>query len=450
MATKYKSAILLFYFFILELASNGQVINKPDSIKLPFAIAKEKRLSDEDLKDKKEGIYLTGEPDLSSDPETGFGAGAEAQLFFDGKRSDPFFYYTPYRAEIDLSIFYTTKSERELELVWDIPYIFNSKWRFRGRCDYEVDPDYLYFGVNENSLKPLSYYPGNDSSKAPVNHASFNNYSKNLTGSVANYNTYQQQEESVDLSIEHSWFEGKVRTLVGYELAGYNTTTPLNNNSLLHEQAMEGLITGYGTSRTALLQLGCIYDTRDLEADPSSGSVVELTDEFSSMALGSQFNYNRIFFHYNYYHSLFPKAFKKLVFAARIGIGYTSGGAPFYEYLDQWTSEGDIDGLGGPQSLRGYSQSRFAAPVMALANVELRYRFWQADILEQHLGFYVIPFFDAGSVWNTLTRISNLQNFRFSEGPGLQIAWNEDTILRFDYGISPEGGQFYFGIGQIF
>ena len=49
-----------------------------DSLKLPFAIAKEKRLSDDDLKDKKEGVYLTGEPDLSSDPEHGFGAGAEA------------------------------------------------------------------------------------------------------------------------------------------------------------------------------------------------------------------------------------------------------------------------------------------------------------------------------------------------------------------------------------
>jgi hypothetical protein len=43
-----------------------------------------------------------------------------------------------------------------------------------------------------------------------------------------------------------------------------------------------------------------------------------------------------------------------------------------------------------------------------------------------------------------------MQNFRFSEGPGAQISWNEDTILRFDYGFSPEGSQFYFSIGQIF
>jgi len=446
------SAIKLFilFCFINIPLSYGQAGNTRDSLKLPFAIAREKRLSDDDLKDKKEGIYLTGEPDLSSDPAHGFGGGAEAQFFVDGKRTDPFFAYTPYRAEIDLEAFYTTKGEQEFELVWDVPYIFNSEWRFRGRCDYEIDPDYVFFGVTEKSLKPLSYYPNNDSLKTPVNNASFNDYSNNQVGSIADYNTFQQQEKSIDLSIEHSWFKGKVRTLIGYELAGYNTSTPLNNNSLLHEEAEEGLISGYGISHTGLAQLGVIYDTRDLEDDPSSGIYAEITNEYSSVALGSGFNYNRTFFHYNIYHRLFPGAFQKLVFTARIGVGYTSGNAPFYEYLDQWTSSGDIDGLGGAQTLRGYSEDRFAAPAMALANVELRYRFCQAEFLEQHLAFYVIPFFDAGGIGNTLNRVGNFQNLRFSEGPGAQIAWNEDTILRFDFGISPEGSQFYFGIGQIF
>jgi outer membrane translocation and assembly module TamA len=446
----WKITVFFLHFIFSGVLLFGQVGNSHDSLKLPFAIAKEKRLSEDDLKEKKEGIYLTGEPDLSSDPEHGFGAGAEAQLFFDGKRTDPFFAYTPYRTQIDLSAFYTTKGEKEFELEWDIPYIFNSEWRLRGTCEYELDPDYLFFGVTEKTLKPLSYYPGNDSSKTPVSNASFNDYTNNQVGSIANYNTYQQQEKSVSVSIEHSWFQGKVRTLLGYEIAGYITTTPLNNNSLLYQQTLQGLITGYGNSQTGELQIGLIYDTRDLEDDPSQGSFAEITNQLALTALGSNFDYNRIFVHYNYYHRLFTRTFQKLVFAGRVGAGYTSGNAPFYEYLDQWTSTGDIDGLGGPQTLRGYTEARFAAPVMALGNFELRYHFWQLDFLEQHLGFYVIPFFDAGGVWNTLNRISNLQNLRFSEGPGAQISWNEDTILRFDYGISPEGGQFYFGIGQIF
>ena len=79
---------------------------------LPFAIADEKQLSDEDLADKKEGVYVTGVPELSSDPINGFGYGAEGALYFNGKKTDPFFKYTPYRAEITAVLFNTTKSRR--------------------------------------------------------------------------------------------------------------------------------------------------------------------------------------------------------------------------------------------------------------------------------------------------------------------------------------------------
>jgi outer membrane protein assembly factor BamA len=425
-----KSKILLLWVTFSVSLSIGQVKDSlvKDSAKLPFKISEEERLSAEDLKNKKEGAYLTGVPDLSSDPVNGFGAGAEAQLFINGKRSDPFFAYTAYRAEIDLSAFYTTKQEREFQLVWDVPYIFNTKWRLRGQCEYMVNPNYLFFGSTEATLAPLTSDPEN------------NNF----------YNTFQQEERSVNVSLEHSWLQSKLRTLIGYELAGDAIGTPLNTNSLLAQQVAQGLVRGFGIDHVALWQLGIIYDTRDLEPDPSGGVFAELTNEFSSPSLESEYSFNRTFFHFNYYHLLLPDVFKKLVFAGRIGLGYTSGNAPFYEYMDQWSSEGDVNGLGGPQTLRGYVQSRFVAPAMGLANIELRYRFWQTDFIKQHLAFYAIPFFDAGGIWNSLNRIGYLKNMRYAEGPGMQIAWNEDTILRFDYGISSEGTQFYFGIGQIF
>src|ERR1700751_2232994 len=108
------------------------VVNK----KLPFAIAKEKRLPDDELKEKKEGIYFTGVPDLSSDPINGFGAGAEGSLFFNGKKTNPFFEYPPYRAELNLALFITTKSQQEIKLGLDVPYIFNTKWRLRLEAAY--------------------------------------------------------------------------------------------------------------------------------------------------------------------------------------------------------------------------------------------------------------------------------------------------------------------------
>src|SRR5690349_1602621 len=116
-------ALSLAFISAEALAQN----QKSDTTKLPFAIADEKRLSDEDLKDKKEGWYITGAPDLSSDPINGFGYGAEGSVFFNGKRSDPFFAYTAYKAKFDFVVFNTTKDQREFFLRLDVPYIFNTK-----------------------------------------------------------------------------------------------------------------------------------------------------------------------------------------------------------------------------------------------------------------------------------------------------------------------------------
>jgi hypothetical protein len=110
---------------IVFITNNYFSQNNIDTLKLPFAIAKEKRLSNEDLANKKEGVYVTGAPDISSDPVNGFGYGGEGMLFFNGKKSDPFFAYTSYRASLGIMLFNTTRSQREFMLKLDVPYIFN-------------------------------------------------------------------------------------------------------------------------------------------------------------------------------------------------------------------------------------------------------------------------------------------------------------------------------------
>jgi outer membrane protein assembly factor BamA len=198
------------------------------------------------------------------------------------------------------------------------------------------------------------------------------------------------------------------------------------------------------------LQLGVVYDTRDLETDPSKGIFAEVTNELSNRAIGSKYNYDKIFVHGKFYKQLFPSVFKKLIFASRIGMGYTAGDAPFFEYQDEWSSEGSIEGLGGAHTLRGYKQSRFLARVMNFANIELRWRLAQTTFLNQHLAFSAVPFIDAGGVWNDLDRIGNFNNYRYAPGIGARIAWNVNTILRFDYAVSKEDAQFFFNIGHTF
>jgi len=419
-----------------------------DTLKLPFAIADEKRLSDEDLKDKKEGVYVTGEPDISSDPVNGFGYGAEGSLFFNGRRTDPFFAYTAYRAKLDFVVFNTTREQREFAFALDMPFIFDTKWRLRASGAIEQNPNLLYFGITpEQSLQGLSYY---DSARGvQVNDAKYHDYEDNfLTGKNQFYNNYFKKEEIFNISMEHNLMQGKMRALIGFEIAHMNMTSK-QNNALLQTDFNAGRVRGMGDSWVSIYQLGLVYDTRDLEPDPSRGIVAEITNELSLKSLGSSFDFDKIYAHVNLYQKLFPSKINRLIFAGRVAMGYTALDAPFFEYQDQWSPEGDIEGLGGPRTLRGYKQSRFLGRAMHFSNFELRWRFAQTKILQQHLEFSAVPFYDIGGVWDDLSSL-NTKNLRYSRGGGLRIAWNESTILRFDYAVSKEDNQFFFNLAHAF
>ena len=86
---------------------------------------------------------------------------------------------------------------------------------------------------------------------------------------------------------------------------------------------------------------------------------------------------------------------------------------------------------------------------LAFANFELRIRLLETKWGKQRFAFAVAPFFDAGTVrdkWQNL----NFTNIKTSYGGGLRVAWNQSTIISFDYGVSKEDKLFYFGIGQAF
>lgn len=415
---------------------------------LPFALADEKRLTDEDLKEKKEGAYVTALPLFSSDPLNGFGYGVEGSLFFNGSRKNAFFPYTPYLHRIDLLLFNTTNEQREFAIKHDAPFIFGSKWRLRSEAAYEVNPNLLYFGNTTASLRSLSYYPNGDVSAQPVSNATYSDYENSLKGPNERYHGYKKEEAKADVRLEHSFFGGRVRLLGGYELMSVRMST-YDGNSLLQNDVASGAISGIGRNTIAIAKFGAAYDTRDLETDPNKGVFAEITNEVSNGFLGSAFNFNKTLLHIKHYYPLFPQTFSKFILATRFGMGYTAGAAPFFEYLDQWSSEGSIDALGGPSTLRGYKQGRFAARLMDFASVELRFRFAQTRIWDQHLAFSFAPFFDIGGAWDNFSQL-NLRNYRYSTGLGLRIAWNVNTILRFDYAYSPEDNQFFFNFGHTF
>jgi outer membrane protein assembly factor BamA len=502
--------LIIILFFLSTLPSWAQtpsyfskggkdtaIVISQDTIPLPFSISASKRLPKEDIENKKEGWYLTGLPRLTRDPIRGFSLGGDGFLFNNKNRQDPFFYYTPYRSSMSMSLRAAQNGRIDGALGVDFPYFLNTTWRLRGDIIYANDPNWQYFGVGSQTLQRLNYIDKKTGLR--VDNARFSNYYQNLlftrpgrgseygenpslTYTDRHYNEVDYTQFLIGLAAEQTFFQGRMRLMLGLELLLTNINHYDHSlvkdalNSLTEEEteALQGQtkitedylaklnnpdsywarynIGGYHGGRMVLFQTALMWDSRDQEPDPSKGIFAEYSQEISAPFIGSQFNFSKHLIHGIFYHRIFPQWLSRTVLTGRVAIGHVRGShIPFTEIFDLGGASegGGIPVLGGERALRGYRESRFTGMVTALANIELRTRFYQMNILNQHLAFYAVPFYDAGRVWDSFSTIE-LNNFRGNPGLGARIAWNQATILRFDYAWSREDAQFFFTYRHTF
>ncbi|MBN9312835.1 MAG: BamA/TamA family outer membrane protein [Chryseobacterium sp.] len=442
---------------------------KKDSL----SFIKSKRMSDEDLAKKREGTFVTGLPDISSDPVTGFGFGVRTNVIWNGKRDNELFAYTPYLMKLKANAAWYTSNAKELALSLDVPYYKGTRWRFKIDFKAQQNPANLYFGLTEKTLGDLRL--PSDENTTFSTYKEYDRARKTLRpGGVgeaafvtdALSNRFRETEYMLNLKADYALGNGKWRIMGGYEIqhlsyktfegmeadaidpvTGNHTKAP-NGMSLLRRDFEQGNISGVDGGWVSIIQNALIYDTRDFEPDPTKGAYFEIANEYSSKLIGSQFDFDKLLIQGRYYQKL-PFG-KRTVLAGRVGIGNVFGkNSPFFEYQDQWSPEGSINAMGGKASLRGYRANRFLARSMWFSNFEVRTRLVETTLWKQHLSFTVAPFFDMGTVrdrWQDL----NFQNIKYSYGAGLRVGWNQSTILYFDYGKSKEDGMFFFGIGQAF
>lgn len=440
-----------------------------------LSFIRSKRMSDRDLAKKKEGTFFTAIPDISSDPVTGFGFGVRSNIYWNGNRDNPLFPYTPYLAKLKTNAAYYTSNARELVLSFDMPYYKATRWRYKIDFKAQQNPANLYFGSTENTLEQLrlpSSPTGGDT------YATFEEYDRarktlrtgqsgeapQVTDALSN--RFMETEFMLNLKADYALGKGKWRVLGGYEIqnlryktfegteaeaieptTGQKIKAP-NGTSLLRRDFQQGLIHGLNGGWVSLVQGALIYDTRDFEPDPTKGYYVEIADEFSNPAIGSEFSFNKLFLQGRVYKKI-PVG-KRTVFAGRVAIGNIFGDkVPFFEFQDQWSPDGSINSLGGKQSLRGFRANRFLARSMWFTNFEIRARLAEVGFFKQNFSFTVAPFFDLGTVrdrWQDL----NFTNIRYAYGTGLRIGWNQSTIISLDYGLSKEDHLLFFGLGQVF
>ena len=461
-----------------------------DTLKPPFYIAEEKKLSVEDILDKKEGFFVTGLPRFEFDPIRGFGVGGNLFFYQNSDKKDPFFYYTPYRYSINTELFVFQNGRVKAAVNLDIPYIFNSKWRFRADAVFWEDPNAQYWGIGRNSLQPLQFTDKSAGSDGGIRQFNrINRYEDNLRLAVpgnggrlmtdAHFNHFIQKEKLFNFLGERVEMGGKLRLMFGYEMLftafeDYtgrltNDAISLNSNpvqaeqrqTLVNRQKNDGTWARFNLSGfedrfqfTSMLAGAIIYDTRDLEPDPSKGVFLQYSHEYSASWLGSTFNFNKFMVQGQFVHTFhkWKNNRNRLTFAGLAAFGHIFG--PNINFIEMWdlSSQAEAGGilvLGGGRSVRGFREARFLAPTVGLVNLEMRARLYDFHAFKQHFALGLTPFYDFGTVWEGIRDIQ-LNEFRGAPGIGGRIAWNQSTILRLDYAQGREGGQLFFGFGHIF
>jgi len=462
---------IIFIFLFLLICHDQIFAENIDSI--PDTSFKNK-LSDNELRDKLEDGYFTFVAGPAISPDAGVGGGGIINFFYNGKRDDRLFPYTPYRHRISMLAMYQSRGYASFDLQWDAPYFLDTAFRFFADISYNINPVESFFGVGEKTLETL---------KDPSDHIfeKMSDYESSLRqitngNTFAYYNYYDQRWFDGRLMVQHDFIGGVFRVLAGYlvrnyqitdysfqkiDLAGVNgkTTAAIMGNTALYNDYLAGNISGFSGGWNNSLMLSLVYDNRDFEPNARRGMFHDITMLHQAKWLGSDFNYTELTAGSRYYFTPFDKL--DLVIAARFAASYKFGQSiPFFglttmQFSNQW-----FNILG---DMRGYRKSRFLAPLTTLANLEIRYTPLDWKWGKQIFALTIAPFIDIASVFDRLENFSiinsqtisgqpviNWDRWKVGYGAGVRVAWNQATVIRFDFGFSKEDFGFYLLVNNVY
>jgi outer membrane protein assembly factor BamA len=442
----------------------------------PSFVTSKESLSAQDLAQKKEGVFVTPLPIVDSDPDTGWGFGALAYLYWDGKRDDPLFAHTPYRHRLYAQVLATTNGYQQHVLDYDAPYFLDSPFRVRAQFYYEINTQQNYFGRGASTLGDLGLCTfrcaTGSSTPSQQTYARFADYTRalrQLRSGIAYtlYNKYSLEDPTLRTTLERDLFGGAVRAQLGFAgqyvsvtdyggkstkgddpVTGRTDVPATMGTTRLEGDCTAGRIAGCGGGFHNWLQAGLAFDTRDFEPDPNSGVFADVTAELSSRYVGSAYDYLRVVFSPRAFFSPFPHL-ADLVIAGRVVYSVQTEGTPFFAMNSLPLTDGNHFGLGGIWTMRGYKQDRFVGAINALGNLELRWTFADFEVEKERFAAQIVPFLDVGRVFDRVSDFS-LSGWRRGEGVGLHLAWNKSTIVRLDYGFSDEDEGLYIDVGEQF
>ncbi len=402
------------------------------------------KLSEEKINKKKTGWYVTGLPLLNYSSDNGLGYGARLYLYNNGSRTDKYFEKSPYCTQIYAQFFTTTEGFSFHELNLDMYNIFGTKYRVKSAFEFDRRINANFYGTGAQTTRNgLQDFYGNKYST----YDDYEHFLKSNSYQYYKYNNYQYKKPRYRLSFLGD-ITSSIKFLTGFEILwtdidSWNRKKFEDEDDDTHTSGITLLdlwsnnIVGLKGGWTNAVKLGVAYDTRDYAPDPGSGLYIDYSFKLADTIFASDYEFYRSTIGARTYITLF----KPLVLALRLGFTDTSGGTPFYELnnLDFlfWPQEG----LGGHLTLRGYPLNRFVSETMTLGNMEFRFKFAEITPFNQRFEFKLVTFVDAGNVYDEAFdpfKDPGFNDYKFSYGGGLVIAWNLATIIHAYYGISCE------------
>jgi len=223
---------------------------------------------------------------------------------------------------------------------------------------------------------------------------------------------------------------------------------------------------------TSALRFGLMYDSRNVENNPTEGIWAEAHVMAAPKWLGTTHEHYKYCATFRHYVPIIKDG--KLTFAYRLGYQGSFGKSTPWYTMPFYTNMGpkaDNDGFGGYRTVRGLMLNRVQGLDVGFYNIELRWRFIDFKLWKQNIAFALSGFTDGAHVFrgydmaNKTDKFMDLYNkfvdvnrkcdgFHGAAGAGLRFIMNQNFIVAFEYARcfnkQDGNGAFYINTGFLF
>lgn len=418
-------------------------------------------LAQEEPTETKSGWNIIPLPIASYNSDLGFQFGALATLYDFGDGS----YYPDYKHLFYFEVSMYTKMSGIARVSYDSEYLIPG-YRVTANLGFFPNKAYSFYGFNGYQAV---YNPEFVTTDDPLYRSrmfySYQNFQTRFMVDlqrninpwlkwIAGINLWNYSLQSVDVDFLNGGKEDNLLPSTALVPGLYERYEAYGIIS--EDEADGGFVSG--------VKLGLVADTRDHDANPTSGIWSDIMVNMAPGFLGTSSPHVKLVAMHRQY---FPIIEKKLTFAYRVGYqGTIAGHTPFYHQVQMQSSfiYNLTNAVGGAESVRGILYNRLHADGFAIANAELRWRAFDFRFLGQNC-FLGLNFF--GDAAMTVQEIEydhdaaiikaeelagdeDMRDFQFVDsdyfdysskdtphytvGGGLKIGFNENTIISADIG----------------